>query len=221
MLKLTKMGKENRVREQYDRLAERYDLRWRDYVRSTLSFLMKWMNVQGTERILDVACGTGTLEQWLEKDHPGQTMSGIDISEKMISVARHKLAAYPNVTFFKASASQIPFPEESFDLVVCANSFHFFDEPSRSLVEMRRVLKTGGRIIILDWCRDYLICRFRDLCLKIFDSTHKQCYTQRELHSFLTNVNFHIVKEQRFKANLVWGMMIAMAIKPRNERSQK
>src|SRR3989338_4652436 len=110
MLKLTKMGKENRVREQYDRLAERYDLRWRDYVRSTLSFLMKWMNAQGTERILDVAGGTGTLEQWLEKDHPGPTMSGIDISEKMISVARHKLADYPNVTFFKASASQIPFP---------------------------------------------------------------------------------------------------------------
>ena len=59
------MAEANKVREQYDRLAEHYDLRWRDYVSSTLSFLKKWMAVKSTERILDVACGTGTLEQLL------------------------------------------------------------------------------------------------------------------------------------------------------------
>ncbi|MBI4115170.1 MAG: methyltransferase domain-containing protein [Candidatus Omnitrophica bacterium] len=208
------MRKENKVREQYDQLAEQYDLRWRRYVSSTLSFLKKWMNVKGTERILDVACGTGTLEQLLVKDHPNQNISGVDISEKMLAVARSKLSTYPNVTFFKASAFRIPFPEEHFDLVVCANSFHFFDDPTQSLVEMKRVLKTDGKLIILDWCRDYLICRLCDLCLKIFDSTHKQCYTQRELRAFLTDVEFHVVREQRFKTNLIWGMMIAEARKP-------
>ncbi|MBI4115075.1 MAG: class I SAM-dependent methyltransferase, partial [Candidatus Omnitrophica bacterium] len=81
------MQKEARVREQYDQLAEKYDLRWRDYISSTLSFIKKWMNVRGAERILDVACGTGTLEQLLVKDHPNQPISGIDISEKMLGVA--------------------------------------------------------------------------------------------------------------------------------------
>ena len=207
------MQKEARVREQYDHLAEKYDLRWRDYVSSTLSFLKKWMAVKGTERILDVACGTGTLEQLLVKDHPNQNISGIDISERMLAVAKRKLAVYPNVTFFNASASEIPFPEESFDRVVCASSFHFFDDPTRSLREMRRVLKTGGSVIILDWCRDYLICRLCDLCLRLFDPAHKQCYSQDELHRFLSEIGLHAVKEKKFKINLAWGMMIAEAVK--------
>ncbi|MBI4395120.1 MAG: class I SAM-dependent methyltransferase [Candidatus Omnitrophica bacterium] len=170
------------------------------------------MNVRGTERILDIACGTGTLEQLLVKDHPNQQISGIDISEKMLAVAKRKLAAYPNVTFFKANASQIPFPEEHFDLAVCANSFHFFDDPARSLMEMKRVLKPNGRVIILDWCRDYLICRFCDLCLKLFDPAHKQCYSQDELRRFLSEIGFQIIKEKKLRINLIWGMMITGAI---------
>ncbi|MBI4357997.1 MAG: methyltransferase domain-containing protein [Candidatus Omnitrophica bacterium] len=207
------MGEENRVRERYDHLAEKYDLRWRDYISSTLNFLKRWMNVKGTEKILDVACGTGTLEQLLVKDYPKQNISGVDISEKMLAVAGHKLGASPNVTFSKAAASRVPFPEAHFDLVVCANSFHFFDDPARSLNEMKRVLKTAGRIIILDWCRNYLLCRLCDLCLKLFDTAHRQCYSQEELNRFLSDVGFRIVKEKKFKINFIWGMMIAEAVK--------
>lgn len=207
------MQKETKIREQYDELAEKYDLRWQDYISSTLSFLKKWMNVKGTERILDVACGTGALEQLLIEAHPNLDVSGIDISEKMLAVARRKLAAYPNVTFFEAEASHITFPSEHFDLVVCANSFHFFDDPIGSLAEMKRVLKTGGRVIVMDWCRDYLICQLCDFCLKIFDSAHKQCYTQRELWTFLTDADFHVMRERKFKANFIWGLMIAEATK--------
>jgi ubiquinone/menaquinone biosynthesis C-methylase UbiE len=207
------MGNENSVREQYDHLAEKYDVRWHGYIASTLSFLKQWAHVEGSESVLDVACGTGMLEQLLVTDQPHQNITGIDISLKMLAVARQKLEAYPNVTFFKANASKIPLPGESFDRVMCANSFHFFDDPIESLAEMKRVLKPHGRIIIMDWCRDYLTCRLCDIFLKIFDTVHKQCYTQNELRSFLTKVKFHAVREQKFKTNLIWGMMITEAVK--------
>lgn len=203
------LRKENRVREQYDHLAEKYDIRWQGYTSSTLDFLKKWLDLKGAEKVLDVACGTGALEQLLVRDHPGQPLSGIDISEKMLAVARRKLKAYPGVTFFKASVFTMPFPKESFDVVVCANSFHYFNNPLAALIEMKRVLKRGGKIVILDWCRDYLICRLCDLFLKVFDPAYRQCYTQHQLNFFLTEAKFRILKAQRFRANSIWGMMVA------------
>jgi ubiquinone/menaquinone biosynthesis C-methylase UbiE len=205
------LRKENRVRDQYDRLAERYDLRWRGYTASTLDFLRQWLNLEGTEKILDVACGTGALEKLLVSDHPGQPISGMDISEKMLSIAKEKLGCHCGVNFFTARGSLILFPEKSFDVVVCANAFHYFDNPSACLMEMKRVIKPGGRIVILDWCRDYFICRLCDLFLKAFDSAHRQCYTQRQLSLFLTEAKFRILRTQKFKANPIWGMMIVDA----------
>ena len=75
------------------------------YIASTLGFLKQWAQVKGSETILDVACGTGTLAQLLVKDQPHQNISGVDISVKMLAVAKQKLKAHPNVAFFKASAS--------------------------------------------------------------------------------------------------------------------
>ncbi|MBI4387554.1 MAG: methyltransferase domain-containing protein [Candidatus Omnitrophica bacterium] len=207
------MQEENRVEKRYDYLAEKYDVRWRGYVSSTLGFIQKWINAKGSERILDVACGTGVLEQMLVSGHLNQSITGIDISEKMLAVAKQKLGGYPNLTFLKGSASQIPLPDDHFDIVVCANSFHYFDKPLVCLNEMRRVLKTEGRIVILDWCRDYLICRVCDLFLKAFDLAHRRCYTQDELRCFLTGTKLLITGERRFKLNLIWGLMIAEAVK--------
>ncbi|OIO38213.1 MAG: methyltransferase type 11 [Candidatus Omnitrophica bacterium CG1_02_49_16] len=205
------LRKENRVREQYDDLAVKYDSRWQGYISSTLGYLHKWLDLKGTEKVLDVACGTGALEQLLVRSHPGQSISGIDISEKMLSIARHKLSAYPRVAFFKASASAISFPKETFDVVVCANAFHYFENPLACLIEMKRVLKRGGRIVILDWCRDYLICRLCDLFLKAFDPAYRRCYTQRELNTFLIEAKLRILRAQKFGTSSIWGMMVADA----------
>src|SRR3989338_907130 len=200
---------EERVRRQYDQVAPAYDKRWEGYVFSSLSFLKEWMRVTGSEKILDVACGTGALEELIVKEHPSQSMTGVDISENMLHVAKRKLAAYPSVSFFQSGATDLPFAEDTFDLVVCANSFHYFDDPAASLREMRRALKKGGRLIILDWCRDYLVCQVCDLFLKVFDPAHKYCYRQHELNRFLIGADLRVLAGHKFKLNLIWGMMIA------------
>lgn len=163
---------ETTVRKQYNQLAAVYDLRWRDYIVNTLSFLKTWVEISPTDIVLDIACGTGEFERLLLTEYSSQQIVVIDISEEMLAIAKLKCSAYPQVSFQIASASRLPFDSNSFDVIVSANSFHYFNEPLAALKEMRRVLKPDGEVVILDWCRDYLICKIFDLVLKIFDPAH-------------------------------------------------
>lgn len=130
---------ETKVRQQYDKLAAIYDQRWNSYVANTLSFLKDWAQISPSTTVLDVACGTGEFERLLLTENPTQCIIGVDISEKMLLVAQQKLQAYPHVSFYNASASTLPFENNSFDVVVSANSFHYFDDPNAALVEMKQI----------------------------------------------------------------------------------
>jgi ubiquinone/menaquinone biosynthesis C-methylase UbiE len=202
---------ETTVRKQYDQLAAIYDLRWKSYIANTLSFLKTWAEISPLNTVLDVACGTGEFERLLLSQYSSQQIVGVDISEKMLAIAKQKINAYPQVSFQRASASNLPFDSNSFDVIVCANSFHYFDDPLASLTEMRRVLKPEGKVIILDWCRDYLSCKICDIILKYINPAHKQCYTQNEFHSLLRDANFVVCRADKIRFGFVWGLMIATA----------
>jgi ubiquinone/menaquinone biosynthesis C-methylase UbiE len=176
---------EAKVCKQYDGLAAVYDHRWSRYISNTLKFFKGWAEISPSDLVLDIACGTGEFERLMLSEYPMQQMVGVDISEKMLAIAHHKLQAYANISFHCASASALPFADQSFDTVVSANAFHYFDDPRGSLAEIKRVLKPEGKVIILDWCKDYLLCRLCDIGLKLFDPAHQQCYTQAEFHRLL------------------------------------
>lgn len=199
------------VSEQYNQMAAVYDQRWSSYVANTLSFLKTWANISPQATVLDVACGTGEFERLVLTDHPMQPMVGVDISEKMLLVAQQKLHAYPNVSFHTAPASALPFADNSFDVIVSANSFHYFDDPNAALTEMKRVLKPDGTVIILDWCKDYFLCKILDLVLKIFDPVYQQCYTQAKFHYLLKSAGFEICRATKNRFGILWGLMIATA----------
>lgn len=199
------------VRKQYNQLAAIYDQRWKSYIANTLSFLKTWAEISPTDTILDVACGTGEFEQLLLDEYSLQQIVGVDISEKMLAIAKQKCIAYPQASFQIASASNLPFDNDSFDVIVSANSFHYFDDPLAALKEMRRVLKPDGKVIILDWCRDYLFCQICDVILQVFDPAHQQCYTQNEFHRLLEDADFTINRTNRIRFGVVWGLMIATA----------
>jgi ubiquinone/menaquinone biosynthesis C-methylase UbiE len=199
------------IREQYDQMSVVYDQRWSHYISRTLQFLKAWAELSRTDKVLDVACGTGEFEQLILTEHSEQNMVGVDISERMLAIAQQKLQAYPNVTLSLASVVDLPFADQSFDVIVSASAFHYFENPAIALAEMKRVLKPNGKIIILDWCKDYLLCRICDLILKVTDPAYQQCYTQTEFHNFLTTSGFDITRATKVRFGLVWGMMVATA----------
>ncbi|WP_036480249.1 class I SAM-dependent methyltransferase [Myxosarcina sp. GI1] len=204
---------EQKVNQQYDKMASWYDRRWQKYIDKTLAICLQRSQVTNNEKVLDVACGTGELAKLILEQNSSQQISGIDLSANMLQVAREKCREYSNVEFQQATASKLPFDDESFDLVICASALHYFENPQLALLEIKRVLKTNGRLIILDWCRDFWTIKALNIFLKFFDSAHEKCYTQFQLHQLLAVANLTVVKADKFKLDFLWGMAIATAIK--------
>ncbi len=200
------------IRKQYDQMADVYDQRWNNYIAKTLSVLKNWAEIAPEATVLDIGCGTGEFEQLLLTENPQQVITGVDISEEMLLVAQQKCRSYSHVSFQNASVSDLPFTNNSFDVIVSASAFHYFDDPNVALMEIRRVLKPEGKVLILDWCKDYLSCQICDFILKLFDPAYKQCYTQKEFHHLLTSAQFDIERATKFRFSVIWGMMIAKAI---------
>jgi SAM-dependent methyltransferase len=95
------------------------------------------------ERVLDVGCGTGEGTLFLAREFPQARVRGVDISEKMVHLARTKVGLDPEgrIAFKVGDAAGLPWSEDSFDLVCQLNMPVFFDE-------IARVLRPGGSVIV-------------------------------------------------------------------------
>ena len=99
--------------------------------------------------LLDVGCGTGPMIALLVEKYPDRRYTGLDITPKMIEVARAK--GLPNARFVVGDSENMPFDEASFDAVICANSFHHYPDPQAFFASARRVLRPGGRLVLRDY----------------------------------------------------------------------
>lgn len=105
-------------------------------------------------RVLEVAPGPGYFAIELAKLGDFQ-ITGLDISETFVEIAHANAAnAGVQVDFRRGNASAMPFPDNTFDFLLCRAAFKNFSEPTRALQEMHRVLKPGGRALIIDLRRD-------------------------------------------------------------------
>ncbi len=106
---------------------------------------------------LEIGPGPGYLGlEWL-KNTQGTILKGIDISADMIAVAERNAGAYgleERVEYVRSSGAKLPFEDGLFDAVFTASSLHEWSEPRETLREAWRVLKAGGRLLILDFRRD-------------------------------------------------------------------
>ena len=106
---------------------------------------------------LEIGPGPGYLGlEWL-KNTLGTTLKGLDISADMIAVAERNARAYglhDRVEYVRSSGAKLPFEDGLFDAVFTASSLHEWSEPKETLHEIWRVLKPGGRLLILDFRRD-------------------------------------------------------------------
>lgn len=104
--------------------------------------------------ILEVAPGPGYLAVELARQSRYR-VTGLDISKTFVDIAQRNAAqAKVDVDFRQGNASAMPFAAGSFDLVVCRAAFKNFSEPVKAISEMYRVLKPGGKAMIIDLRRD-------------------------------------------------------------------
>jgi len=206
------------VRLAYDSLAPSYDKRWRYYLDFSLSPVISALALEGHERILDVACGTGELERRLFARWANLRIIGVDLCPKMLAQAQAKHIAGA-VTWIEGDASNLPIPDSHFDVVICANSFHYFRKPMDSLKEIWRCLAPSGRLILVDWCDDFWMCKLCSLWLRLADPAFFCTYTLQTGRSMLVDAGFDVLRSERFKVSWLWGMMLLVCRKPANPES--
>jgi ubiquinone/menaquinone biosynthesis C-methylase UbiE len=208
----TASNKPDPVVAEYSRAAETYDETWAFYVDATTRQTMARLSLRPSDRLLDVGCGTGELLVRLAAKYPHAQLAGLDPVTEMLAVARQKLS--DKVDLRVGWANELPWPAASFDVVVSCNMFHYITHPVHAVREMERVLRPGGRIVITDWCDDYVACRICNLYLRLAAKAHYKTYRQAECAALLSeagHVNAHI---ERYRINWLWGLMTAIATKP-------
>ena len=142
------MGMEGSVARWYEKIT-RKDM---DGFRETAERLKAVLPEGGD--LLEVAPGPGFLAIELARDARFR-VTGLDISRTFVDLARKNAAeAGVAVDFRRGNASQMPFAENRFDLLVCRAAFKNFSEPEKAIAEMRRVLRPGGTGVIIDLRRD-------------------------------------------------------------------
>lgn len=109
--------------------------------------LLAGAGVRSGERVLDVACGTGSVaRRAAHRVGPSGRVVGLDLNEGMLAVARRVSGpSRPAIEWRQGDAASLPFPDGSFDVVTCQQALQFFPDRPRALREMRRVLAPGGR----------------------------------------------------------------------------
>lgn len=141
-------------------IAKSYDLNnrvhslWQDQM--WRRFAVRRAEVKPTDIALDVACGTGDLSQALAKAGAAKVL-GLDFTFEMLEIARHKAGglratSHPDrITYMQGDAQQLPLADSSADVVTIAFGIRNVLNPARAIREFRRVLRPGGRLVVLEF----------------------------------------------------------------------
>jgi ubiquinone/menaquinone biosynthesis C-methylase UbiE len=100
------------------------------------------------DRVADIACGTGVVTRLAaERVGADGTVVGVDINPGMLAVARSAASEKP-IEWHEASAEALPLPDDRYDVALCQMGLQFFPDKLKALREMRRVLVSGGRVLV-------------------------------------------------------------------------
>ena len=138
----------DRTRRFWDRFAGRYDQRIEHTERMLFPGGREWACAQADGDVLEVAVGTGRNLSF----YPDSVLlTGVDWSPVMLGLARERAAALGRVADLRQGDAQaLDFPDESFDTVLCALGLCAIPDDRRAVTEMARVLRPGGRLLLVD-----------------------------------------------------------------------
>lgn len=160
-----------------------------------------WACAQASGETLEVAVGTGLNLPYYADE---VSLTGIDLSEEMLAIARERAAKLGReVELREADAHELPFDVASFDSVVCTYSLCGIPDPELAVGEMKRVLRPGGRLVLVDHIRSTSRFLFRlQKGIELLSKREGEHMTRRPLEQVLAN-GLQVQLRERMRAGII------------------
>ena len=190
-----------RAQRTWDAMAPRYDRDIAFFERVQFGGGREWVCARATGRVLEVAVGTGRNLQFYP---PDVTLTGIELSPAMLAIARRRAAELGReIDLRQGDAQALPFDDSSFDTVVCTLSLCTIPDHAKAIAEMARVLRPGGRLLLLDhigsrWWPVWAVLRF----VELFTARNGEYLTRRPL-PMLGPAGFTVTESEQLKLGTV------------------
>ncbi|HLX65787.1 MAG TPA: bifunctional demethylmenaquinone methyltransferase/2-methoxy-6-polyprenyl-1,4-benzoquinol methylase UbiE [Puia sp.] len=193
----SELGKKQQIAEMFDKIAFRYDFLNHFLSGGIDGYWRKRAirDLRGLENaaVLDVATGTGDMAILLARRLPHTRITGVDISAGMLEIGRQKVAQLKlgdRITLQAGDSEALPFPADSFDAITVSFGVRNFENLEKGLQEMLRVLKPGGKLVVLEFSqpRVPVLCQlYRAYMRRIAPRIAGMAASNREAYQYLND----------------------------------
>lgn len=188
--------------DEFNRWSESYDrcvLQWLLFGPSHRAMIrrMRERYLDRPIRVLDIGCGTGLFAARVREAMPRARVTGVDLVDGMLQKGRERWRKLSETAApVQGDSERLPFDSGAFDVVTCANSFHHYPHQDRAVAEMRRVLKPGGRLILVDGYRDAVYGWFiYDVCVAKREGNVHHC-SGAQVRELMDRAGFESVEQK-------------------------
>ena len=204
---MKKQKRINKTGNRFGEQAENYNKYRSEYPQEFYDFIFNLSKTKKVTNVLDMGCGTGKSTEKLF--YPGIKVVGCDHDSRMLNYAR-KNTRHHNlpIVYKKCEAENLPFKENSFDIITIGNAFHWFAN-KKVAKNIERILKPNGLLFIYWKQIDSEDIKLRRKIFRQFNSEYSgrgKLITSRECSELLNNYEFqktrHLIKKYKFNYNL-------------------
>ncbi len=206
--------------EEFTRWSESYDrciLQWLLFGPSHRVLIRRIREVVGDRpaRILDVGCGTGVFASGIRAALPQVEVCGVDLVSEMLDKGQPRWRLHRgHVLPVQGDSERLPFASGTFDIVTCANSFHHYPRQERAITEMARVLRTGGRLMVIDGYRDRIWGWFIfDVCVSSVEGGVHHA-SARRFRELMTGAGLQAIAQRPYRGLAPFLMSEGIAAEP-------
>lgn len=196
------MNEKEHVKNAFAKNSDAYVTSTTHSTGSDLPLLIDWLKPTSNMIALDIATGGGHVAKHLSK-HVAEVIAS-DITKEMLNNTAKHLNSYENISYKVADAEELPFNDNTFDIVTCRIAAHHFPSSEKFIAEVYRVLKPGGQFLFIDNIapENQTLDKFVNTLEKIRDYSHVRSRSVWEWKELFYKNQIVLVKEKARKKTL-------------------